>query len=71
MLVHYGLLSKDELRPDFGGSDDIPDCDSDMEAEIGRERIERDEMLEGRKLGMEFKIKETEDGIIVDSNKNP
>ena len=69
MLVHYGLLSRDELRPDFGGSGDVPDCDSDMEAEINRENTERDEMAEARKLGIEYKMKESEDGFEVEDIK--
>jgi hypothetical protein len=35
LLDAYGLMSKDDLRPDFGGADDdYPDCDSDLENEV-------------------------------------
>jgi hypothetical protein len=30
-LFNYGLISKEDLRPDFGGSEEMPDCDSDLE----------------------------------------
>ena len=46
MLFNYGLISKEDLRPDFGGSDDMPECDSDLENEIHKAKEERDERVE-------------------------
>ena len=37
LLDQYGMMDKDDLRPDFGGSEDpgeYPDCDSDIENEV-------------------------------------
>jgi len=34
-LSGYGLITKDDLRPNFGwATDDFPDCDSDLENEV-------------------------------------
>ena len=53
MLHSYGLISKEDLRPDFGGSDDMPDCDSDLENELRKAEEERDERAERIKNGIE------------------
>lgn len=34
MLYSYGLISKEDMRPDFGTGEDMPDADSDLENEI-------------------------------------
>lgn len=54
MLYSYGLISKEDLRPDFGsGVDDMPECDSDLENEIKKAEEERDERAERIKNGIE------------------
>ncbi|KRX05725.1 WD40-repeat-containing domain [Pseudocohnilembus persalinus] len=54
MLYSYGLISKEDLRPDFGtGQDEMPDCDSDLENEVNKAEIERDERQERIKNGIE------------------
>lgn len=54
MLYSYGLLSKEDLRPDFGnGNDDMPECDSDLENEIKKGEEERDERIERITNGIE------------------
>ena len=54
MLYTYGLISKEDLRPDFGlGGDDMPDCDSDLENEIKKGEEERDERVERITNGIE------------------
>ena len=35
MLYSYGLISKEDMRPDFGTGEDImPEADSDLENEL-------------------------------------
>ena len=56
-LWSFGLVSKDDLRPDFGGSlkeDDLPDNDSDLEKETDNEKFERDEQFEFKKEGTDI-----------------
>jgi microtubule-associated protein-like 6 len=62
MLVNYGLATKDDFRPDFGGSGDIPDCDSDLEDETSR-KLDRHENKDMLKHGMEENLVEKEPGI--------
>lgn len=54
-LQSYGLMSKEDLRTDFGGGtdQDIPEADSDLEEEIGKADIDRDERIERIKNGIE------------------
>jgi hypothetical protein len=33
------LITKEDYRMDFGGGDDVPECDSDLESEIKRKDI--------------------------------
>lgn len=54
MLTSYGLISKEDLRPDFGGSQEIPEADSDLEEEINKALADRDERIERIKNGIEF-----------------
>ena len=47
MLLSYGLISKEDLRFNFGhDNSEIPDADSDLEAEIMKSRISIDERSE-------------------------
>ena len=58
-LDSYNILSKDDLRPDFGGADqanELPDCDSDLENEIQSTQEDRDEQTTLRKSGIESKV---------------
>ena len=55
-LDYYGVLSKDDLRTDFGGSADLPDCDSDLENEVNNKDWVRDENIEKRKKGIDFNV---------------
>ena len=57
MLFNYGLISKEDLRPDFGGSDDMLECDSDLENEIHKAKEERDERVERITNGIEHNEK--------------
>ena len=42
MLTSYGLISKEDLRPDFGTGEDMPECDSDLECEWKKAEADRD-----------------------------
>jgi microtubule-associated protein-like 6 len=53
LLYSYGLISREDLRADFGGSEDMPECDSDLEQETQKARFERDERIERIKNGIE------------------
>ena len=53
MLYNYGLISKEDLRPDFGTGEDMPDADSDLENEIMKANQDRDERVERIKNGIE------------------
>ncbi len=59
MLNNYGVITKDDLREDFGGEDskDMPDCDSDLENEINNKDLERDEKTERVKSGVELSVR--------------
>lgn len=62
MLYSYGLISKEDLRPDFGnGNDDMPECDSDLENEIKKGDEERDERVERITNGIEHNQTTEED----------
>ena len=37
MLYSYGLISKEDMRADFGTGEDMPDVDSDLENEMIKE----------------------------------
>lgn len=42
LLNCYSLITKDDLRPNFGWTaDDLPDCDSDLENEVLRKGAEK------------------------------
>ena len=64
-LYNYGVICKDDLRPDFGGSQgEIPDADSDLENEINKNNDFRDERIERIKSGIEHNVKnESEDAL--------
>lgn len=57
MLHSYGLISQEDLRPDFGNSstmgDGMPECDTDLENEIRKGDEERDERVERITNGIE------------------
>ena len=55
MLYNFGLIGSEDLRPDLGGSDDMPHCDSDIENEINKAEQDRDERIEKIKDGVEHK----------------
>jgi len=62
LLLNYGLVNREEFRPDFGGgSNDTPDCDSDLEEEISHGSEELSEKAERRKLGVDYNIKDKTD----------
>lgn len=52
ILFSYGLISKEDLRFNFGYSD-LPEADSDLENEISKSKIHIDERTERIKLGIE------------------
>jgi len=57
LLLSYGLINKEEMRPDFGGNNpDIPECDSDLEEELHRDEDIMDERTERIKLGIEHNL---------------
>ena len=54
LLMSYGLVSKEEFRSDFGGTNaDVPDADSDLEEELAQG--DEDERTEKIKLGIEYR----------------
>ena len=59
MLSNYGVITKDDLREDFGGAEDakdMPDCDSDLENEISGKEMERDDKTVRVKSGVEHSV---------------
>ena len=59
VLNSYGVLSKDDLRPDFGGAEEgkeLPDCDSDLENETSNTQVDRDDKTVRRKAGIESQV---------------
>ena len=38
ILYNYGLISKEDLRPDFGGTEEMPECDTDLENEVQKSK---------------------------------
>lgn len=54
MLLSYGLISLEDMRFNFGLiNEGIPDADSDLENEISKSKIRREERYENIKLGVE------------------
>ncbi|EGR30612.1 hypothetical protein IMG5_127930 [Ichthyophthirius multifiliis] len=53
LLFNCGLISKEDLRLDFGGSKGIPDADSDLEIEINKYQQVQDDTYEKIKQGIE------------------
>ena len=54
LLYNYGIISKEDLRPDFGtGENEMPDADSDFENELLKEQSHYDELSERIKNGIE------------------
>ncbi len=43
LLLGYGLISKEDLRTDFGGGgqDELPEADSDLENEVKKTELEK------------------------------
>lgn len=70
ILTSYGLISKEDLRSDFGGSDDLPDADSDLEDEIGKSDVDRDERIERIKNGIEHSYVSEEEKILYEKQLN-
>jgi len=60
-LFNYGLITTEDLRLDFGGNDEFPECDSDLENEVQLLENERDERRERIKNGIDHNIKEDDD----------
>ncbi|CAK72848.1 unnamed protein product (macronuclear) [Paramecium tetraurelia] len=58
MLLSYGLCSLEDLRQDFGGSEqgDVPYPDSDLEQETQRKHLVFDQKREKRKIGIESNL---------------
>lgn len=59
MLNYYGVITKDDLREDFGGGEgenELPDCDSDLENETSSKLFDRDEKSVRVKNGVEFNV---------------
>jgi len=49
-LFSMGFMGKAEMEL---GNEDLDDCDSDLETEMDRKNMERDERIERIKLGIE------------------
>lgn len=49
-LFNMGFITKMELEL---GNEELEDCDSDLESEVDRKNMERDERIERIKLGIE------------------
>ena len=59
LLMNYGLVNREELRPDFGGTaEDVPDCDSDLEEELRHADADDNGRSEKITLGIESTAKE-------------
>lgn len=69
-MLAYGLITKEDMRTDFGGKyeDGVPDCDSDLEEELSKKDPDcMDEKTEKIKLGHSdpdslFESQESEQG---------
>lgn len=53
VLSSYGLISKEDLRIDYGGSEEIPEPDSDLDEEVEKAVADRDDRIERIKNGIE------------------
>lgn len=70
LLMNYGLVSKEELREDYGGTGgDIPDCDSDIENELNHPDTEDNERAERIKMGIEYKEKKSDEGDLYEAEE--
>ena len=64
ILMSFNIAKKEDLGTDFGGGD-VPDWDSDLENEINPPELHRDEKITKAKQGVEFNVKEDEDGLFA------
>lgn len=58
MLFSYGIISSEDMRPDFGAGDfgDMPEPDSDLERETYRDMLAFDSKTEKKKVGIDHKL---------------
>lgn len=68
ILFAYGLISKEDIRPDFGGGvDEMPECDSDLENEMLKGEFDRDDRIERIKNGIEHTELTPEEKLLLDN----
>lgn len=64
VMFNYNIAKREDMGENFGGSDDdIPECDSDLEAELNPPELQRDERKERARQGLDFAVQEDEDGM--------
>jgi hypothetical protein len=61
ILLNYGLISREDLRVNLVGDENSLECDSDLENEIQREKLNSSEEEEKLKLGYELDSDEVEE----------
>ena len=62
ILMNFNIAKKEDLGTDFGGGD-IPEVDSDLEAEINPPELNRDPKVDRAKQGVDFNTAEGEGGL--------
>jgi len=62
ILMNFNIAKKEDLGTDFGGGD-LPEVDSDLEAEINPPELNRDERITKAKQGVDFATAEGEGGL--------
>lgn len=64
ILTSYGLVSKEDLRIDFGGNEELPEADSDLEDEVQKVNVDRDDRIERIKNGIEHNYVSEEEKML-------
>lgn len=63
ILLNFNVAKSEDLGTDFGsGENGVPDCDSDLEAELNPKEMNRSDKKNKIKQGIDFKTKEDGDG---------
>lgn len=62
ILLGQGVAKGEDMGTDFGSGQGAPDCDSDLENEVNPKELKRSAKKDAVKEGVDFKVKENEDG---------
>ena len=68
-LSQAGLITSEDLRTDFGGNHEFPECDSDLEDEINLKVREKDLLRNRIKNNIDHTVVDAEDQELIKIKK--